>query len=66
MYSNSGSEFDQVSRTSADSYLAEGQVNSKVEVKRSDSTVLKDSCAVTGEELEQKSGSFEERMSSGV
>ncbi|CAG5134892.1 unnamed protein product [Candidula unifasciata] len=65
VYSNSGSEFDQISRTSADSYLAEGQPNSKVEVNRSDSAALKDSSATTGEGLNEKSGSFEERMSSG-
>ncbi|BFY98657.1 hypothetical protein BsWGS_01697 [Bradybaena similaris] len=66
IYSNSGSEFDQISHASVDSYLTETQVATKVEaVDVSPTLLLKDSTTAVEDGLSKNSSSLEERMSTG-
>lgn len=68
VYSNSGSEFDQISHASVDSYLTEAQAGTKASsvVDASTGPVVKESTTVIEDGLNKNSGSIEERMSTGV
>lgn len=67
IYSNSGSEFDQISHASVDSYLTETQVATKAEAADvSPTLLLKDSTIAVEDGLSKNSNSLEERMSTGL
>lgn len=72
IYSNSGSEFDRVSHTSADSYLAEPQPSAKADADRSEAidasstAVVKEEKLAGENDLNKNSSSSEEQMSTGT
>lgn len=66
LYSNSGSEFDQISHTSAESYLGEAASQQKTDVMKSDPVVPIGSEHTSEDSLNKNNGSLEERMSTGM
>ncbi|KAK0048974.1 DENN domain-containing protein 4B [Biomphalaria pfeifferi] len=65
LYSNSGSEFDQISHTSAESYLGEAASQQKTDVVKSDPVIPIGSEHTSEDSLNKNNGSLEERMSTG-
>ncbi|KAH9487854.1 C-myc promoter-binding protein [Bulinus truncatus] len=67
LYSNSGSEFDQISHTSAESYMGDASGQPKSDVVKSDSVVpsVRDTDHTSEDSLHKNSGSLDERMSTG-
>ncbi|CAL1526082.1 unnamed protein product [Lymnaea stagnalis] len=67
VYSNSGSEFDQISHASTDSYLGDSQTQARLDAAKTDTTssVVREAGQVMDDVLNKNNGSLEERMSTG-